>query len=145
MRVLLAIAVTVAQVAGPWLCCCGPARMFLTAAPIVSVASTVQPRVHAGGCPHCVETGETPGPTEAPVSPVPEPCPCGGLAIDAVPPAPIDRETTLTPDVSPTPSPFALAPWVACPSVTVSDRPGLSQLPFTPTAVRLFTHHALRC
>lgn len=151
MRLLLAIAVTVAQVAGPWLCCCGPARL-LAAAPAESHAP-VSPASAASGCPFCRHTEPDLTPTARDASPpaspkpgLPAPCPCGGVSLEAIPPAVADRDA-----IADATAPFALpALWVLAPDVPIpqvqsANLPGTSDLPFLTTATRLWVHHALRC
>src|SRR5206468_1686943 len=77
MRALLVIVLTVAQLAGPWLCCCGPLRAALV--PDRPTPPSV-PVEHHDGCPHCKKDTPQPvkeQPARAPKSPKsPTDCPC---------------------------------------------------------------------
>jgi hypothetical protein len=151
VRVALAILIAVVQVAGSWLCCCGPDRWL-------AGRSTQGPPSHCGEpavatadpvtCPHCKQAGveSKPAPTKAPRkhSPLPDQCPCGGMKIESVPPAVTAPE--------PAASAHALfAPFTAdvCTPDTVAASGlvpgGVSGLPFLPAESRLFVHHVLRC
>jgi hypothetical protein len=143
MRLTLAIVMTVAQLAGPWLCCCGSARVAVAVGGPVSNAPPVGEPSH-GGCPHCPKDAPTcPPADDTPNAPhVPDRCPCGGVLATAVP---ADKPSVPTPDrllvgvsVEP-PQPVASA--VAAPPAVV----GCRELPHLTTADRLFAHHVLRC
>ncbi len=149
MRLLLAIAVTVAQVAGPWLCCCGPARL-LAATP---AGAPVAADPVASGCPYCRHADADPTPAarntdeSTPTTPgLPARCPCGGVAIEAVPPAAVERSVVA--DVTAAfalPDSLPVEPGGQAPRLVVADLPGTSDLPFLTTEARLWAHHALRC
>ena len=126
MRVLVAMLVGLAQVAGPWLCCCVVPRA-VAAAPAAC---------DADACP-CCQTK----PAESPAKRSPAlPCPCGGEVVPPAPPA--KPELTVTFDRDPPPVCYpAAGPAIALP---VSPA-GLSDLPFLPPGTRLFVHHVLRC
>lgn len=129
MRVLLAMLVGLAQVAGPWLCCCGPARAATPAAVTPAPAET---------CPHCkCKATELPA-KQSPT--LPDPCPCGGKATEPAPPA--KTEPAVAFDLDP---PAFVGP-VARPAAVVLLPPvGVSELPFLPPGARLYVHHVLRC
>ena len=127
MRVLLAILVGLAQVAGPWLCCCVTARVATPAR--VSPVET---------CPHCAK--KLPPPAEKPAPALPDPCPCGGVVMEPAPPAKPEAATAALPDLLP-----AVAPPTG-PVVAFALPPvGVSELPFLPPGTRQFVHHVLRC
>lgn len=125
MRVLLAILVGLAQVAGPWLCCCGSAR-----------AATPVQTAPVDECPVCAKKRTPPADTPK----VPEPCPCGGKAVEPAPRAKPEPVAAALPDL-PAVSVPADAPVVALPLPPV----GVSDLPFLPPGTRQFVHHVLRC
>lgn len=122
MRVLLAILVGLAQLAGPWLCCCESAR---AAQPVET-------------CPHCA--AKLPPPAEKPAPTLPEPCPCGGKAMEPAPPAKLEAAAAVLPDLAPVVAP-AIGPVAVFPLSLV----GVSELPFLPPGTRQFVHHVLRC
>ncbi len=129
MRVLLAVLIGLAQVAGPWLCCCVTAR---AATPNASTPAPVD------CCPHCSKA--LPELPAKPTPGLPEPCPCGGKATEVTPPAKPDLAAALDFDVP------AISTSFAGPAVVVPLPPcGLSRLPFLPPGTRLFVHHVLRC
>ena len=129
MRLLVSLLVGLAQVAGPWLCCCVSARAAVPAATAAPVET----------CPHC--KGK---PTEPPADPAPRlpaPCPCGGKVVEPVVPAKADPLDPLAFD--PPAAAFDAATFSrAAPVVSTA---GVSDLPFLPPGTRLFVHHALRC
>lgn len=150
MRITLVILIALAQTAGTWLCCCGPARVskaFATKDVARQAPAPVQ--APAGGCPHCkknespAEADPSPRPEPNPTR-MPEPCPCGGVEFVAVP---MDRPAD------------AKAVWVALAldsaefesfcspvlSLAVASVPGLRELPLLTAQDRLFAHHVLRC
>lgn len=148
MRTLVAILVTVAQVAGPWLCCCGPARAFASAP-----TATKPVEVPADHCPLCAKakpTGDAAEPA-APSNPgptLPGRCPCCATKLaDA-----LAFEPSRSFDATPAalgffpPTLAALCPTADVPAPPAIDAlPGTSDLPFLTADTRLFTHHALRC
>lgn len=134
MRMLLALLIGLAQVAGPWLCCCVSAR---AAVPVV--AERPAPPVEV--CPHC--KSKLPEPPAKPASGLPDPCPCGGkAAVEPVVPA---KPESLDPfALDPPAAPACFAP-VLLPLVPLPPPTGVSDLPFLPPGARLFVHHVLRC
>lgn len=148
MRAALAIFVAVVQVAGPWLCCCGPAHAFAAVtAPVKSATET------ASGCPICAKLAAEKGQREAvapakptPYSPcLPNPCQAGGVTLEAAPPATLETavdsllafvaEIGFAPPTIQAFTPIAVAP----PPV------GVSELPFLPPGDRTRVHHVLHC
>ncbi len=137
MRMFVAILVIVAQLLGPWVCCC-----YATghATPLRADTSTpVPPKPKTTCCPHCLpELPTTPAPAK-----VPAPCPCWGAQLIAVPADKPDLPSVadgLLVQVATEPP----AAWVQLPF----DAPavvGLRELPWLTTADLLFTHHVLRC
>ncbi len=155
MRTALAIFVAVVQVAGPWLCCCGPVHAFAAASVPAQVQSEFAPTPEPSGCPVCAKLAADKGQREAvapavPTHPtphaptVPEPCPCGGVVLDTAPPAALetgaDSLLAFVADLGGLPLARAVAP------VAVA-RPagGLSDLPFLPPGTRTRVHHVLHC
>lgn len=158
MRTLFAILMTVAQVAGPWLCCCGPALAFAST-PSAS-RSIESPAPADETCPLCAKAKsrpagvavETPAPKPSPAHPTaPSPpgrCPCCATKfVDAVATGP-------TRDADPAVAELAFFPpalALLCPTAdvpappAVADLPGVCDLPFLTTEARLNAHHALRC
>lgn len=142
MRFALALVLSVAHLAGPWLCCCGPLAM--AAAPRPVPANTPAPEQDS--CRHCCpkEHGPpAPVPMPSPKRPTtPDRCPCCGVMVTALP---ADKPQAPTADallviVSSVPSqPFAVA------SVSAGAVTGLRELPHLTTADRLFAHHVLLC
>lgn len=128
MRVLLAMLVGLTQVAGPWLCVCGPARAT-TAAPVAPVER----------CPLCDCTPSTP-PTDQPPG-LPAPCPCGGKVLAPVGPAK-QPDALAAFALDPPAVAFAAAGPAA---IVVPSAAGVNELPFLPPGTRLFVHHVLRC
>ena len=137
MRLALVILIAVAQVAGPWLCCCGSARMMgVTAARKTTVAAAPV----STDCPHCRES-------EAPVEPKsphePEPCPCGGVERLAMPAErPTETEVAFAPAVELFGFTVLTSPVV---SQSVASVSGLRELPNLTTHDLLYKHHVLRC
>lgn len=133
MRLVLAIVLSVAYVAGPWLCCCGP---LATATAAAQVKQAPAPE---GGCPHCKSEHppESPKPSKAP-----ERCPCCEVVATAVPAdkpqVPSAKSLLVVVTVGP-PQPLAVV------SAPAGELTGLRELPHMTTADRLFTHHVLRC
>lgn len=133
MRIALAIVMTITQLAGPWLCCCGPVRAWAAV-----------PTHQEGGCPHCKRECPSPQPAEPERTPPcgPDRCPYGGMQAVFVPadkPEMPVLADLLVPLVVPFPQQVEAA------SVTVQAVPGLRQLPHLTAADRLFVHHVLRC
>ena len=129
MRVLLAMLVGLAQVAGPWLCCCVQAR---AATPAAAAPARVE------SCPHCRQ--KLPEPPAEPTPRLPDPCPCGGKAVEPAPPA--KPEPVVAFDLNP---PAFVGP-ASAPVAAVPLPPvGVSELPILPPGARLFVHHVLRC
>ncbi len=126
MRVLLAMLVGLAQVAGPWLCCCVTARAASPAA--------VQP---VEACPHCRCKSEPPA---NPAPQLPDPCPCGGKAMEPAPPAKPEAATAALPDLLP-----AVAPPAGPVAALALPPVGVSELSFLPPGTRQFVHHVLHC
>lgn len=143
MQVFLAILIAVTQVAGPWLCCCGPARIASTFTAEVPKQSIPSKKPPVARCPHCVAEIPAPSDPTHPPKPVPtEPCPCGGVELVAVPPAvsavsfDLDQLVSVVPKFG---APFVIE------IVIPVDPSGLRELPFLTTAERLYAHHVLRC
>jgi hypothetical protein len=144
MRLVLAIVLTVAQLAGPWLCCCGPARVAKAVAGPETKAPPVNDPAH-GGCPHCKKEAPTPPPpSDAPAKGphAPDRCPCGGVLASVVP---ADKPAVVTADALLVV--VSVEPPQAVPLVSVSPPAvaGLRELPHLTTAERLYAHHVLRC
>ena len=141
---VLAIVLTFAQLAGPWLCCCGPMRVTTAVAGLVTKAPPVDNGSHVV-CPHCKK--EVPACPPADDTPKPDPfapdrCPCGGVMSAA---APADKPSVPTADallvvVSVEP-PRAMIPVPGSSPAVV----GLRELPHLTTSDRLYAHHVLRC
>lgn len=146
MRLTLAIVMTVAQLAGPWLCCCGPTRAETPVAGPVAKAPPVGDPSH-GGCPHCKKDSPACPPTDdAPKKPhAPDRCPCcpcGGVVATATPadnPSVPTFDTLLVVVSVEPPQPMRSA--VAAPPAVF----GLREGPLLTTADRLYAHHVLRC
>ena len=146
MRIALVILIAVVQVAGPWLCCCGPARLVAgitgksQAKPVV--AAPVK-KTTSYDCPHCKKSQlpATPGSGDSTPVPVPDQCPCGGVELVAVPSEPpVEVATPVAVE------PFAFAAFSApVISLAVASVPGLRELPNLTVHDRLFKHHVLRC
>lgn len=148
MRVALALLIAVVQVAGSWLCCCGPDRWLADrSAPAVSshcdelAVASAEPAT----CPHCQQAEKETNPAKAPRkhSPLPDQCPCGGMKIESVPP-PVATTAHGTADVFPAPFPADPSPSLTL-AVSGVVPGGVSELPFLPAESRLFVHHVLRC
>lgn len=146
MRLFLAILMTVAQIAGPWLCCCGMVRRV--AAPRMAVEQPPTPADTDGCCPLCkkhVPAGDEKhrptAPDQCPGGGCPDRCPCAAFAVLV----PADKpelptfDTLLVVITVELPQPLAV----------VSDTPreicGLREVPHLTAEDRLFAHHALRC
>ena len=138
MRLTLAIVMTVAQLAGPWLCCCGPMR----AATAVAGPVTKVPPVD-DCCPHCKK--ESPPPADDTPKKPRVPCPCAPCCSVLATAVPADKPSVPTFDsllvvVSVEPPRPMRSVVVAPPAVF-----GLRELPLLTTADRLYAHHVLRC
>ncbi len=138
MRLILAIVLTGAQLAGPWLCCCGPTRVANAVAGPVTKAPPVD-----DCCPHCKK--ESPRPADDASKKPRVPCPCAPCCCVLATAVPADKPNVPTFDsllvvvsVEP-PQPVR--------SVVVALLPvvGLRELPLLTTADRLYAHHVLRC
>ncbi len=145
MKLLAAILVVVVQVAGPWLCCCGPFR--LVGKPTPRVQSAEVP-----ACSHCKAPakrscemsakhfccGTTTEPEQEPSDHCKECC----LAIAPAPalvPPPLS-----VPVLFETPGEFLTVAELGLTSpllTAVEEHP----LPFLPVEAKLFEHHVLRC
>lgn len=163
MRLILAIVVTVMQVAGPWLCCCGPARV-IAAAPAMPLPDRATPP--AAGCPVCAKlSAEKAVSAAVPAKPVrpfegraflagdrdrqspplPEPCPCGGVTLEVAAPAVLDPSDSLGEFAAALAFPV-LAPLELFVRLVPEPRPPhLSDVPFLPPGVRTRVHHVLHC
>ena len=148
VRIALVILIAVVQVAGPWLCCCGPVRL---AAGIAgkpepkSVAAAPVKKATSYDCPHCkkLESLATPVPTDATPVSSPDQCPCGGVELVAVPAEPpVEVAVPFAVAVEPFGFGAFSAPVV---SLAVASVPGLRELPNLTAHDRLFKHHVLRC
>lgn len=136
MRLVLAIVLSVAHLAGPWLCCCGPLAKAVAAAP---AKKTPAPE---GGCPHC-KPEHPPATPESPKAPkAPDRCPCCDVKATAVP---ADKPKLPTADSLLVVVTVESTQPLAVVSVAVRTVPGLRELPHLTTADRLFAHHVLRC
>ena len=137
MRVFLAILMTVAQIAGPWLCCCGPVRAAASQA-----SAKAPPPVTDDTCPHCKE--HTPPPPVQPKDPpkAPDRCPCGGVLVMS---APADKPEL--PKLDSLLVVVTVEPPQTIPLVSASPRAvcGLREVPHLTAEDRLFAHHVLRC
>lgn len=149
MKLFLAIVVVLAQVAGPWLCCCAPARLLAGEFPpakSVPVSETKEPVCHSC-CQHLQDqlAGQS---SEEPNSPTaPEPCPCGGISFETVPIIFVDKDAEQRPVKS---QPQFHPLWLSQipPGKCVSHPnhiPGLRELPNLSTNDKLFAHHVLIC
>lgn len=140
MRMLLAIVLTVAQLASPWLCCCGPFRPLLIPDQPAPIAPPVEDN---SGCPLCKKEAAKAAQeqhSEAPKSP--DNCPCCAKMSAALladrPELPAVDTLLVTVSVVPTET-------IALESVGVQSLVGLRELPLLSAEDRLFTHHVLRC
>ena len=137
MRLVLVFLLTLAQVAGPWLCCCGPSR--LAAAPRVPAAPP-EPE-HCPHCPHCPPKPAVPdAPAETPA--VPERCPCCLVVVVAVP---ADKPDPTPADITVENPTIGWPVFVSAGREAVRPPVGLRELPHLTTSDRLFAHHVLRC
>ena len=139
VAVALAVLISLVQVAGPLVgsCCCRPAP---------SAAVAVVP-AEPPACPHCPRPPAS-TPDDLPAKPCPhgpQPCCLKVAPVADVPARPAaewdrllavasDGASLLTPAI-PAAVPIDLAAWAA----------GRAELPFLPTSVRLYVHHALLC
>lgn len=146
MRLVLVILIVLAQVAGPWLCCCAAAQISGAVCGKDAQPGKPLPVKKSETCPHCAKSEPTTpaSPSEPPPSrPLPDKCPCGGYELVAVPaeraPA-ADEVLVLVAELPALPVPF---PTVLSP--VVAERPGLRELPWMTVTDRLFAHHVLRC
>lgn len=147
MRVGLAILIAVVQLAGPWLCCCGPARVFAVCARTDTIAPPESsPPALTHQCPLCAQSESKPAPAPEKKPAQPERCPCGGAEFIALPVATSKADDGPTANV-PLWEPPTVAPLYSfrvASAVRLDDR-GLRELPTLTTADRLYAHHVLRC
>lgn len=132
MRIVLAIVMAVTQLAGPWLCCCGPEREWAGV-----------PAHEPVGCPHCKP--ECPlQPTDHERTPPcgPDRCPFGGMTAVFVP---ADKPEMLALADLLVSLVVALPQQVDVGSVTLLSAVGLREVPHLTATDRLFAHHVLRC
>lgn len=149
MQVVLAIVVALVQMAGPWLCCCGPSRLF---APTLPIRAGSEP---ASICSHCSPTGpdvttsaHVPGQRSSyPRDPVPSDCPCADHAYQQAPAVVSESDLGLRPYGETQVVEFVTTAELLppCLPADIGVIASLSDLPFLSTAHRLFVHHALRC
>jgi len=147
MRLTLAIVLTVAQLASPWLCCCGPLRPWLVPEQPTPTSVASPPTVEDhGSCPHCKKDTPKPATEQTPKTPTsprsPADCPCcaemsAALLADK-PQVPTVDHLLVTIAVEP-------AEPVRVESVCVRSLVGLRELPHMSAYERLFAHHVLRC
>jgi hypothetical protein len=145
VRVALALLIAVVQVAGSWLCCCGPALWLANPTSPVAASHCGEPAVASADpapCPHCKHSGteSKPSPSPRKHSPMPDQCPCGGMKIESVPPAVTTAEPGATHPL-PAPFPLDLSPL----HLAIAATGLVSELPFLPAEGRLYAHHVLRC
>jgi hypothetical protein len=138
MRTFAVLLFAIANVAGPWLCCCDPSRL------LPALLTTV-PGCHDEviGCPHCKESKE-----QKPVDPkrgsAPKPCPCESqapvemMAVEAKNLNPFAVMLALSPAAS---GDAFVAPTIEVPGTATAS----SEWPFLTAYERLFVHHAMRC
>lgn len=150
MRIALVSLIALAQVAGPWLCCCAAAQVsaaFAGKLPAKPVAvAPVQPnQPKTAACPHCQKGDAQPkSPAEpTPASPLPDQCPCGGYELVAV--STERKATSDEPAVFVAELPARLAHFPSALSPAEVKHPGLRELPWLTASDRLFAHHVLRC
>ena len=155
MRCVLAVLIAVVQVAGSWLCCCGPDRLFVVRTTQAVPSHCEELAVASAApatCPHCKQSKSESQPTPAKPSdpprkhpPLPDQCPCGGLSIEAVPAVAAATEHESTGPVLPPPFPAEVYPSIGLTATTGVTPGGVSELPFLPAQSRLYAHHVLRC
>lgn len=143
MRVLQLIVLAVAQLVGPWLCCCGP--LAVAHAPD-RPATTAAPVEDHGDCPHCKKDSAKPAqeqPARYPKTPKsPDNCPC--CALMPVP-LPADKSQLLTADALLVAVTVVPPEQIQLESVCLQGLVGLRELPLLSAEERLFAHHVLRC
>ena len=144
MRCPLAVLIAVVQVAGSWLCCCGPDRLVGRPAAEFAAVPVSEP---ASACPHCKAAADAPRPERPQPDQTKSPhrCPCGGKAIEAVRPAADTAELARADLLLSAPVLTALDVALPLPAAEVTSAAGLCDLPFLPGEARLFAHHVLRC
>jgi hypothetical protein len=144
MRLALVILIALAQTAGTWLCCCGPARVSMAFGGTTDRRTDVTPVKAPSGCPHCHKDAESPADPAPMPAHRPEPCPCGGVEFVAIPADRLSEVESIGTPVSVEPA--ALAP-LSSPviSLAVASVPGLRELPILTARDRLYAHHVLRC
>lgn len=147
MRTALVILIAVVQVASPWLCSCGAARLSA----VVAHHSVSQPVPSTTGCPHCplCKKGPKSAAPAAPVpadpkpAPAPNYCPCAGVELVAVP---AERPAEVVGVFAFAVEPFRFAAFTApVISHAVASVPGLRELPNLTVDDILYKHHVLRC
>ena len=144
MRVGLAILIAVVQLAGPWLCCCGPARVVAAFARTETETRPTPPA--PPHCPLCAQSEPKPAPTPEKKPTEPQRCPCGGAEFVALPVALSKADDGPTAGVPLwEPPAFALLYPFRVQSVVPLGDVGLRELPHLTTADRLYAHHVLRC
>lgn len=147
MHTALAILITLAQVAGPWLCCCGPVRVSATLAGTAEAKPVAPAKQPSSDCPHCKkqESPAAPVPTDSKPHPTPDACPCGGVELVAVPVERLVEAAELV-AVGDSVAPGGVAAFDSpVISHAVASVPGLRELPNMTVRDRLFAHHVLRC
>jgi hypothetical protein len=145
MHTALAILITLAQVAGPWLCCCGPERVSAAFAVQVDAKSAPPAQKPTSDCPHCKKPESPPAPVPTDSKPLhtPDPCPCGGVELVAVP---VERVGEAADLVASAVEPCSFAAFTSTViSHAVASVPGLRELPIMTVRDRLYAHHVLRC
>jgi hypothetical protein len=144
MRVGLAILIAVVQLAGPWLCCCGPARVVAAFARTKTETRPTPPA--PPHCPLCAQSEPNPAPTPEKKPVQPDRCPCGGAEFVALPVSLAKADDGPAVGV-PQWEPPSITPLYSfrVRSVALSGDEGLRELPTLTTADRLYAHHVLRC
>jgi hypothetical protein len=144
MRVGLAILIAVVQLVGPWLCCCGPARVVAAFARSKTETDPTPPaKPH---CPLCAQSEPKPAPTPEKKPPPTDRCPCGGAEFVALP-VTLWKSDDVPTAGGPVWEPASFTPLYSfrVESVVLSGDEGLRELPHLTTADRLYAHHVLRC
>ena len=143
--------VVAVQVAGPWLCCCGPLRDLTAARGIATVGDKL--RV-APTCPHC-KTKESRPASDSQSTPnerdkhrsdtMPGQCPFAGVCWDSRLVTPLEfSDHDISCYLSTTVAATAFEPLVLIQNDAI-DSYRTPDLPFLTTEARLYAHHALRC
>jgi hypothetical protein len=137
VRIALIVLFAFANILGPWLCCCAPAKLFAPRTPIETA------KAKKVLCPHCKEAKPDAPPREEPKPPA-KPCPCRDQQPPEIIAIDVKQHWTISTSISlPFSTVFVPVPFdfLAPNAFAVLT----SELPFLTADERLRVHHVMLC